>query len=125
MPLKAGTVSDFENSLAEAMEDALKAEWAAVKQIAFPTAGEEDRRLLLVAIAQGVIRYLKDNADDSLVIHSVAVTQDNDNVTVSGTTSVSGTHSHSATLTQNTGAGNRVESTGNGKLRLETTGDLH
>lgn len=63
MAIKAGTVSDFSNSLAEAIEDALKAEYLVVKGEALPDQGLEDRRMLLVAIAQGVTRYLKSNTD--------------------------------------------------------------
>lgn len=63
MAIKAGTVADFSNSLAEAMEDALKAEYLNVKGEVLSDQGVEDRRLLLVAIAQGVTRYLKSNVD--------------------------------------------------------------
>jgi hypothetical protein len=63
MALKAGTVASFSGSLAEAMENALKAEYQAVKGEALPDQGLEDRRMLLVAIAQGIVRYFKDNTD--------------------------------------------------------------
>lgn len=63
MAIKAGTVADFPNSLAEAMEDALKAEYLAVKGESLTDQGLEDRRLLLVAVAQGLTRYLKSNVD--------------------------------------------------------------
>lgn len=129
MAFKAGTVSDFEDSMAEAIEDALKAEWATVKGIAFPDAGEEDRRLLFVAIAQGILRYLKDNAEASIIVHSVEVTQEDGNdISSAGTTGAASggtTHTHSVTVTQNSGSSNRVESGGDGKIRIETTGDLH
>lgn len=65
MVLKAGTMrgTDFAGSMAEAMEKAFEVEWRAVKKSALPTAGQEDRRLLFIAIAQGVVRHLKENAD--------------------------------------------------------------
>jgi hypothetical protein len=128
MALKAGTVADFSNSMAEAIEKALKAEWAAVKGIGFPNTGEEDRRLLFAAIAQGVVRYLKDNAEASLIVHSVQVTQDTgNNISSSGTTGTgSGTyHTHTSSVEQDAGVGNRVTSSGTGKLRINTTGELH
>ena len=129
MALKAGTVSNFENSMAEAMETALKAEWAAVKGIPFPDAGEEDRRLLFVAIAQGLVRYLKDNAETSIIVHSVDVTQESGNdIQSTGYTGPpsSGTlHTHPVNLTQSSGAGNRVQSAGDGQVRIETTGELY
>ena len=63
MAIKAGTVVDFAGSMAEAMETALKAEYQNVKGEALPDQGLEDRRMLLVAIAQGITRYLKSNVD--------------------------------------------------------------
>jgi hypothetical protein len=128
MAIKAGTVADFENSMAEAIEDALKAEWSTVKEIDFPNNDPEDRRLLFVAIAQGIVRYLKDNAEFSIVVHSVNVTQNDADIDVSGPSGGPSTgiyHTHSVNVDQVSGAGNRVVSTGSGKIRLETTGDLH
>lgn len=63
MALKAGTVASFSGSLAEAMENALRDEYLAVKGEPLSDQGLEDRRMLLVAIAQGIVRYLKDNTD--------------------------------------------------------------
>lgn len=63
MPFKAGTVDDFDDSLAAAMEAALIREYDAVKHEDLPDMGEEDRRLMLVAIAQGIVRYFLDNLD--------------------------------------------------------------
>ena len=64
MALKAGTVASFSNSLAEAMDNAMKQEWQAVKGVPLPSAGQDDRRLLFAAIAQGIFVYLKANEDD-------------------------------------------------------------
>ncbi|SFA78469.1 hypothetical protein SAMN05421688_0863 [Poseidonocella pacifica] len=75
MDIKAGTIADFSNSMAEAMETALKAEYLAVKGEPLPDQGVEDRRMLLVAVAQGVARYLKDNTDAWQI--SVETTLDN------------------------------------------------
>mgnify|MGYP000940622719 CR=1 FL=1 len=63
MALKAGTVASFGSSLAEAMDNAMKQEWQAVKGVPLPSQGEEDRRLLFAAIAQGIFVYLKANED--------------------------------------------------------------
>lgn len=63
MAIKAGTVTDFAGSMAEAMEEAMEQEYLAVKGEPLSAQGQEDRRLLLVAIAQGVVRHLKDNLD--------------------------------------------------------------
>lgn len=63
MPIKAGTVKDITGSMAEAIENALEQEYRLIKGKPIPDMGLEDRRLMLVAIAQGVVRYLKDNTD--------------------------------------------------------------
>lgn len=64
MVLKAGHVNDFSGSLAEAIETAMKQEWQLVKGEALPDTGEEDRRLLFVAVARGVIQFLDDHQDE-------------------------------------------------------------
>lgn len=64
MALKAGTVANFGDSLAEAMDNAMKSEWQAVKGVALPTQGQEDRRLLFAAIAQGIFVFLKAHEDE-------------------------------------------------------------
>lgn len=64
MALKAGTVASFGSSLAEAMDNAMKQEWQAVKGVSLPSQGEEDRRLLFAAIAQGIFVFLKAHEDD-------------------------------------------------------------
>ena len=61
MAIKPGTVADFNDSMAAAMENALATEYLALKGSPLPEMGEEDRRMLLVAIAQGVTRHLLDN----------------------------------------------------------------
>jgi hypothetical protein len=73
MSIKAGIGTDFDNSMAEAMENALAQEYQALKGEPLPSMGQDDRRMLLSAIAQGVVRYLKDNLDAFDV--SVDVTQ--------------------------------------------------
>lgn len=64
MVLKAGRVKDFSGSLAEAIETAMKEEWQLVKGEALPSAGEEERRVLFVAVARGVIKFLDDHQDE-------------------------------------------------------------
>lgn len=76
MPLKAGTIADFSGSMAEAMEQAFEAAWQAAKGAPLPGAGKDDRRLLLSAIAQGVVKHLMEQAGDAFEI-GVDVTQVN------------------------------------------------
>ena len=64
MLLKPGTVADFGGSLAEAIDNAMKTEWQAVKNVPLPSEGQDDRRLLFAAIAQGLFNFLRDNQND-------------------------------------------------------------
>ena len=57
------SASDFTASMAEAMDKAFVEEWLAVKGTPLPSLGEEDRRILLVAIAQGVVAHLQQHIE--------------------------------------------------------------
>lgn len=61
MPLKAGTISDLSNSMAQAMEDAFVAAWPNVMGEQELPANRQQMRLMFVAVAQGVVQHLKDN----------------------------------------------------------------
>ena len=63
--------------MAQAMEDSFQLEWDAVKKYPLSEAGEEDRKLLFSAVAQGVIQHLQEHINDALQI-DVRVTQTND-----------------------------------------------
>ncbi|KFN42207.1 hypothetical protein [Arenimonas oryziterrae] len=71
MALKHGRVADFADSLAEAMEKAMKTEWAATKGFALPDQGVEDRRLLFVAVAWGLFDFLK--ANENALINEITL----------------------------------------------------
>ncbi len=62
------------HTMAGAMEDAMIDVYSKVKGESLSTAGEEDRRLLFVAIARGILKYLEDNEDKLLA--SVKVSHD-------------------------------------------------
>jgi hypothetical protein len=64
--LKGGTSADFSNSMAEAIEQAMDKEWQAVYGVALPSLGSDYRKILWVAIANGILNYLKTNQDDIL-----------------------------------------------------------
>lgn len=100
--LKPGSISDFQNSMAKAMEDAFQAEWSAVKDIELGDAGEEDRKILFAAIAQGVVKHLQEKINTALKLE-ITVTQNSSNITSSGS---------SVTVTQQSGGSNRVVSAG-------------
>ncbi len=63
MALKAGTVGDFDGSLAQAIEAAMQAAWPSVMGAGKAFQSNPQLKLLCVAVAQGVVRYLRDNPD--------------------------------------------------------------
>jgi hypothetical protein len=67
MTLYAGTVADFQNSLAEAIEEAFASELFALKGAALPDSSAQERHMLFCAIAQGVLGYLHANLDQLTV----------------------------------------------------------
>ena len=140
MPIKAGTVTDFANSMAEAMENALAQEYQAVKGEPLPDMGQDDRRMLLSAIAQGVVRHLKDNLDAfALSVEVTQVTGEPDApliqsanpamITVNAGGGGGGNGEipvGNAKVTQSGGAGNLVRSRGDGTVdAMDTTGTLY
>ena len=70
MALRAGTKSsatdEYTNSMAEAMEKAFLKEWPAIMG-SDPPKTDNQVRLLFIAIAQGVIRHLKNNENSITV----------------------------------------------------------
>lgn len=124
--IKAGTVSDYDASMAEAIEKAFEKEWKKVKNSELPGMGREDRQILFVAIAQGVVSYLKEHAEGVFRIHSIQVIQDSSRIRCSGQiTTNQGTYP--VTVRQNLSQNNEndVKSTGNGKVEILTTGELY
>jgi hypothetical protein len=63
MTLKAGTILDLSNSMAQAMEDAFVAQWPVVMGDRDLPADRQQMRLMFVAVAQGVVEHLKRNPD--------------------------------------------------------------
>jgi hypothetical protein len=87
MALKPGTKGNLSGSMAEAIEKAFRAEWPKVMEGSdLPAETSPDMQLLFTAIAQGVVKHLKENADAFQV-----------SVSVSG--AHTGQHSASATVT--------------------------
>ena len=69
MALNAGTrtrltpgADQFSDSMAEAMETAFMKEWPVIMHSEAPKTNDQ-LRLIFIAVAQGIVRYLKDNAD--------------------------------------------------------------
>ncbi len=122
MPIKAGRVKDeFSGSMAEAIEKALIKEWKDVKGWDMPDPGQEDRRILCVAIAQGIIRYLTDNAQ-SLSLENLEVVQMDNNLITSKGSAV--TPPGVVSVTQEIGDKNKGRSRVSGAIKIETEGTL-
>lgn len=54
---------ELANSMALAMEEELEALYKQLKGTSLPALGQEDRRLLFVAIARGILRYIDEHED--------------------------------------------------------------
>src|SRR4051795_6626671 len=66
--MRAGTaLGPRTDTLADAIDAALRAEWSAAKGEPLPAAGAEDRRILCAAIAQGIVDWLKERQGDFIV----------------------------------------------------------
>jgi hypothetical protein len=64
MALKAGTIQDYGNSMAEAMEEAFLEEWPRIMSDNQPKPKPNDQmKLLFIAMAQGVVRHLADHPE--------------------------------------------------------------
>lgn len=122
MALKAGTLTDFDDSMAKAMEDALAVLWQAKTGESLTAAAQEDRRLLFIAIAQGVVKHLKDNAGPTFDV-SVSVEQTGPWITSSGSTTSGDLQS--VDVSQDNASGNKLQSAGTGTVTINTTGDLY
>ena len=70
MPLKAGRQGDLAGSMAKDTEDAFRANWGAFMgdDLAVPDTNHPQMRLLFVAVAQGVIKHLKDKDRTSFIV---------------------------------------------------------
>lgn len=64
MPLKAGSKGNLVDSMAKDIENAFRANWSAFmgEDIEIPNTNNPQMQLLIVAIAQGVVKHLQDNA---------------------------------------------------------------
>ncbi len=68
MALKPGSYANFTNSMAAAMESAFQTYWRSVKDTPLPDAGLEDRKILFIAIARGVVQHLREQVPSSFVL---------------------------------------------------------
>lgn len=59
MGLNAGNMNGIADSLTEAMEEAFAEAYATLGRGPLPDAGEKDRRLIFVAVARGLAKFLE------------------------------------------------------------------
>jgi hypothetical protein len=75
-PAAPGTLSVSDGAMADSMalaiENAMREVFHAVKGMPLPDAGEEDRRILFVAVARGVLGYLRDHQAGNIATGTTA-----------------------------------------------------
>ena len=129
MAYKPGTLSDYTNSMAEKMRMVFEYLWREKYGHDLLPETIVERRLLFVAIAQGIIQHLSNNATDAFDL-DVTVDQTSPTLIESdGDTDQWGTHSHTiTTVTQKDLPANKVKCHGQGKnkviVNILTTGDI-
>lgn len=76
MPLKAGSKGNLSYSMTEDIENAFKESWKSYHDgNELPEIGENERRMIFIAVAKGVLKHLKEHLGESLTIN-VSVRQD-------------------------------------------------
>jgi hypothetical protein len=130
---KPGTLSDYTDSMAEKIRTVFERLWNEEYGTNLPPETRDERRLLFVAIAQGVIQHLKSNALDAFDIE-VNVEQQTDTgpwITSKGDTGNASNgygHTHPVQVDQKNSPDNKIKSEGEGKedvrVNILTTGEL-
>lgn len=124
--LKAGTPDDFGGSMAEAMEKAFEKTWKEHKETELPGRGRDERRMLFVAVAQGLLRYLKEHAPGGFEV-DVEVTQTDSLVESEGRVTAGGARVE--TIQKSDGSSGApvtpVRSDGEGRVTINTVDDLY
>jgi hypothetical protein len=127
MKFKAGTLDDFANSMAADMESAFELVWNARMGTSLPAETRDDRRMLFVAIAQGVLRHFKENAVQGFDV-DVLVKQTVDGTSgplMDSTGATTTGHSHNVSVTQKNTSNNMLKSVGKGDITIKTAGELY
>jgi len=133
MKYKPGTLSNYTNSMAEKIRIVFERLWKDKYGTDLPSETRDERRLLFVAIAQGVVQHFKDNALDAFDVE-VHVEQQTDTgpwITSAGHTEEPSSgydHTHPVEIDQQDTPDNRIKSEGKGqedvKVNILTTGEL-
>jgi hypothetical protein len=130
MSLKPGKQNDLSGSMADDMMKAFKKAWKEYKGVLPPEISSEYLQPIFIAIAQGVIKHLRDNAS-ALKVIDVSVDQVNSLILSAGDTGNQistgyGKHKHNLTISQVYNEDhpdeNKVHSEGIGRIEIETEG---
>ncbi len=125
MEFKPGTLSDYTDSMGERIRIVFEKLWEDKYGKKLPSKSKDKRRLLFVAIAQGVIQHLQANAQDAFNVEVNVEQQTDTGPLIRSRGSYS---SHTITVDQINSAGNKVKSAGKGKenvkVNLLSTGVL-
>jgi hypothetical protein len=129
--LKAGTLSDFGGSMAEAIDVEFVKLWNIRHKYPLPESSKPDRHALFIAIAQGIINYLRDNAPDSIKV-TVSVEQISGSTLIAsggtafGSQDAATAHTHSVRVNQlaltDVQSPNKVLSEGQGTVQILVDG---
>ena len=129
--------ADFLGSMAEAIGKVFEHEWHRRYGYHLPVRGREDRKLLYVAIAQGVVKHLVDrsdqpsevNSDPAFRVHTVETTQEDSLITSSGKIDFGYGWEYTVDVTQDSDPSNpnfnKVRREGEGKLEILAEGILN
>jgi hypothetical protein len=114
---KAGSAGDFDGSMAAAIETEFEALWQNRYGVALPAETRDDRRLIFLAVANGVVKHLRECADTGFSV-AVTATQKSGN----RVTSSSGGALPSISVKQDAASSNAVVSEGEAKVSVKVEG---
>lgn len=112
MQFKPGTLSDYTDSMGERIRIVFEKLWEDKYGKKLPSKSRDSRRLLFVAIAQGVIQHLQVNAQDAFDIEA-NVEQQTDSGPLIRSEGLY--YSYTITVDQVNSTDNKIKSTGKGK----------
>lgn len=116
MQYKPGTLNDYTDSMGEKIRLVFEKLWEDKYGKKLPSKSKEERRLLFIAIAQGVMQHLQTNAGDAFDIEVNVKQQTNTGPLIRSTGTYS---SHPITVNQVNNSSNKIMSTGQGKENIK------
>jgi hypothetical protein len=126
--LKAGTLGNFSDSMAAAIEEEFEKLWECCHETDLPAETRDDRRMLFISISQGVIKYLRQKAAEAFEvtvkveqIHAGNLVESKGKTTSTGPGTIE-THEHDVVVNQSEDndnpSYNKVKSEGVGTVKI-------